>query len=251
MTDIQRLPTGAAMRFVPAPGTGPAERRATILVVHGWTSTPFSSPTYTSLIEGLGRHGFNIALMSLRGHEGTDEDINSVTRDQHLADIAAAIDFMTAHPNVDPARCGALGVSYGAYLLSIAQDRSKLRFKAIAFRAPALYPNERWEEPIAVLTGGPMHSWRLDSHVNDGNAALNAIGSFTGQLLIVASENDTHVPEQTVMDYKACATRAPSSVFVLHGAGHVLDTEQRDAFLSKIIPWFSCALQDSVPSSPH
>jgi len=244
MADIQHLHTGAAMRFVPAPGTGPDERRATILIVPGWTSVPFTSLSYTSLIEGLGRRGFNIMLVSLRGHQESSGNIESVTRDEHLADIAAAIEYMMAHPAVDTDACGAIGVSYGAYLLAIALDRTNHQFKALALRAPALYPDDRWDEPIAVLAGGKMHAWRQESHLRDNNAALIAIGSYTGQLLIIRSEKDEHVPERTIEDYKAAAKRAPSSVFVLHGAEHVLDEQQRDSFLAKLIPWFSCALQN-------
>src|SRR5207245_1378323 len=55
----------------------------------------------------------------LRGH-GTDvNECTSVTRDQNLADIVAAYDWLARMPSVDASAIAVVGISYGGYLAAI------------------------------------------------------------------------------------------------------------------------------------
>lgn len=244
MTSIKRLTTGAAMRFVPAPGAEPHERRSTILIVHGWKSPVFTSSSYTTLVEELGTLGYHTLAVSLRGHEESDGDLNRVTREDHLADIEAAIEYMVSRDDVDTTNLGAVAVSYGAYLFAIAQARSSHTFKAIAFRAPALYPDSDWREPIAAMADSDMYSWReqFDPIVGQ-TAALNALRSFSGQMQIVASENDECIPGSIIQAFAHAAKhRGTSSILTIEDAEHALTSEQRDVFLARLKVWFPTVL---------
>lgn len=238
---MQKLATGVAYQFTPADGYTPdMGRRPTVLIVHGWKSTHFTSATYFNLALKLQAIGYHTMQLSLRGHQGSDGDIAIVTRREHLDDIQCALDYLYQRPEVAWEQVCAFGTSYGAYLLAC-QPAS---FKLLAFRAPALYPDDHWEEPTSVIVGWPeLHKWREKTRLPEESRALSGLSmsDFKGDLLTVGSGIDEDMPPQVLESYRQVGARYHSyQEHIIPGASHSLkDNAHQKEFIAVAGEWFT------------
>lgn len=240
---VVKLSTGAYARFSPGVGEGllPA-----VLIVHGWRGEPFhEGGTYDLVSKSLNAIGYHTLLLCLRGHGCAEGDINTVTPFQNNSDIVAAFQYLAEQPDIDPARLGAFGASYGAYLLA-AVASSISGFKLLALRAPALYPDieklDCWNRPTSEAVADPtLGSWRSELHTMVESLALSGISHFAGDLLIVPSELDEDMPPAVARSYQQAAIRGHARsvrMHILPGVGHVLQGEHREKFLVLLSKWF-------------
>ncbi len=238
---MQKLATGAAFQFTPADGYTPAMgRRPAVLIVHGWKSTHFTSATYFNLALKLQSIGYHTMQLSLRGHQGSAGDISKVTRPEHLEDIQCALDYLDQRTDVAREQVCAFGTSYGAYLLAC----QPAPFKLLAFRAPALYPDDHWEEPTAVIVGWPeLHKWREETRLPEDSYALSGMckSDFKGDLLIVGSGLDNDMPPQVIESYHQAGAHYHSyQEHIIPGASHSLtENEHQKEFITVASEWFT------------
>lgn len=236
--NMQKLSTGAAYQFTPADNYAPSMGQLpAVLIVHGWKATVFTGHTYFGLALKLQAAGYHTLQLSLRAHQGSDGDITSVTRAEHLSDIQSAIDYLAQRPEVDTKRLCAFGTSYGAYLLAFKPEE----FKLLALRAPALYPDSNWEEPTAILVQWPdLKEWRAEKRLSEESRALQGISGFGGDLLVVGSELDEDMPPQVLQSYAQAAAQAKSyQEHIILGATHSLaKREYQEEFFAVAGQWF-------------
>jgi alpha-beta hydrolase superfamily lysophospholipase len=90
--------------FVPA-----ADPRATVMLVHGYKDDRSS---LLGVAEILHRHGFNVLLLSLRGHDENDGEMISFGF-REMADIEAWDAYLHSRSDVDPLRIALYGASMG------------------------------------------------------------------------------------------------------------------------------------------
>jgi pimeloyl-ACP methyl ester carboxylesterase len=234
--EIFHLPSGAALYFEVADSESHDES-PTVLVVHGWSSLVFSS-TYEKLCDALHQQGFNTASLSLRGHRFADGDIQRVTRADHEQDIAEAVRHLQNHPFVDPQKISAVGASYGAYMLANASCSGS--FQNLVFRAPALYPDEGWDEPSAsVCNQHNLLSWRQKLHEPEEVRVLKRLSQFHGGLLIVLSELDEQMPRAIAVSYTKALMSNRAMVTTVPDAGHQLVGDQRGQFAHIVQRWLA------------
>ncbi len=116
------LPAGAAGR-VPAvlllSGSGAQDRDESVLALPGWR--PFRQVADT-----LGRRGIAVLRLDDRGVGGSGGSAAATTLAESAEDARAALAFLRARPEVDPARVGIVGHSEGGYVGSMAavEDRA-------------------------------------------------------------------------------------------------------------------------------
>lgn len=234
-----RLETGATLEFTWAPDSD-IGTRPTVLIVHGWKSTPLTSSSYELVRKALAELGLHTATLCLQGHEGAQGDINTVTRQDHLEDVMLAMRYIARHRRVTKDRIGALGVSYGAYLLTCAMRVVPDMLKTIVLRAPALYPDEGFCEPTIQFTDNPsIQAWRKRLHRPDECLALTGLETFRGDLLIVASEFDESIPPQVIYSYQEAVRLCRiSQAIVLPGATHTLAEPMRSEYVQHLRDWF-------------
>ncbi len=235
------LETGATLNIAWAPNSEEGTR-PTVLIVHGWKSIPLSSSSYELVRKALAELDMHTATLCLRGHEGTEGDIDTVTRGAHLQDVQHGMKWVANHPRVTRDRIGALGVSYGGYLLTSAMYwPSQDVFKAIALRAPALYPDEGFnDEPTIRFTdNAAVKAWRKRLRHPEDCRALAGLNTFRGDLMIVASEFDESIPVEVIYSYqKAARLCRTSQAIVLPGATHTLTEPARSEFVQHLSGWF-------------
>lgn len=205
-----------------------------VLFVHGWAGSQERDKKRARM---LARFGFVSLTFDLRGHGGTADRLETVTREDNLADICAAYDVLAGRTQVDPGSIAMVGSSYGAYLAVLAAALRPVRW--LALRAPALYRDEDWRTPKFALDRKAIALYRSTLVSHEGNRALRQCRSFKGDVLIVASEEDEIVPHPAVASYLSSFIAARSVTYrVIAGADHALsDAESRRSYDQLLSSW--------------
>jgi alpha-beta hydrolase superfamily lysophospholipase len=211
------------------------ERCPAALFVHGWGDTQRRN---LGVGKQLRARGFACLTFNLRGHAGTRAQRDSVTRAQNLADVIAAYDVLAARPEVDAARIGAVGSSYGGYLATLLTAERKVSW--LALHAPALYMDADFDRPKRELNLDPkLAAYRRRRLEPGANRALTAASRFAGDVLVVESEVDAVIPHPVVANYlRAFEGAASRGHEVLAGADHGLSHEAwRREWGARLVDW--------------
>jgi uncharacterized protein len=204
------------------------------LFVHGWAG---NQEQYLVRAREMAALGCMSLTIDLHGHAATSSFLSTVTRDENLADVLAAYDFLAGLSNVNESAIGLVGSSYGAYLSAIVTALRAVRW--LVLRAPALYRDEHWEKPKQSLNRDDLMAYRRMKLEARGNRALEACSQFRGDVLLVESEHDDIVPASVTANYRTAFASARSvTVRVIEGADHALSEKSwQDAYTSLLMEW--------------
>jgi dipeptidyl aminopeptidase/acylaminoacyl peptidase len=205
--------------------SAPAVTRPGLLFIHGLHS---SQSGYLERAEAATEELGAVCLaFDLGGHGESDGTRSALSLRDHLADVTAAYDCLVAERDVDASRIGVSGASYGGYLAALL---TALRPVArLAMRAPMVYADSELDVPLALRTSS--------GEVPEASAAVDALGRFSGSLLLVESGRDEVVPPSMIQAYRDAV---PEAEYVLiPDAGHELNRpEWRAAFLGALLAFF-------------
>jgi hypothetical protein len=219
-----------------APGerTGPCPAG---LFVHGWGATQRQTQGLAKQLAALGGIGLTVTL---RGHGPSRRRRRTVTRAENLADVRATYDLLRAREDVDTARIGVVGRSYGGYLaVLLSADRP---VDWLVLQAPALYEDDGFDRPKAALGAEQdVAGYRRRALPPDANRALRCAARFRGDVLLVESELDVVVPHPTIANYLEAFSGARSVTHhVLRRADHGLAQRgARRAYRAAVRRWWS------------
>lgn len=219
----------------PAPGT--AAPHPALLFVHGWGGT---EAQYVPRARRLAALGFVCVTFNLRGHATNEHQRETVSRAENFTDVIAVYDYLLAVEQVDPARVGVVGYSYGGYLAAILTTRRPVRW--LSLRSPALYKDPDFDAPKRHLHRDPdLHAYRRRSIPPEENLALRSCMAFRGDALLVEAERDAVVPRPAHANYLAALGGARTlRHVVLPGADHALSEEpMQRAYTEALVGWFS------------
>lgn len=207
-----------------------------VLFVHGWGG---SQDQYLARARRIAALGCVCLTFDLRGHAATEEQQDSVTREDNFRDVLAAYDVLASKPGVDRSAIGVVGSSYGGYLAAILTSLRPVKW--LALRVPALYRDEDWALPKTQLKKYGLDAFRRGSVRPDENRALAACAGFGGDVLIVESEHDDTVPHPVIANYMAAFQKAHSVTYrVLGGADHGLSEERwQRAYSTLLVGWMT------------
>ncbi len=208
-----------------------------VLFVHGWGG---DQRQYLDRARELAALGCVCLTFDLRGHAQTKARYETVSREEGLRDILVAYDFLAAQHNVDGDSIAVVGSSYGGYLAALLTALRPVKW--LALRAPALYKDSEWTLPKHRLMGEQkLELYRRQPVRPDESRALRACTAFTGDVLVVESEQDTIVPHQVIVNYREACVSAKSLTYrVIPGADHALtgDACQR-AYTTVLVTWLT------------
>jgi uncharacterized protein len=212
----------------------PATMVPGILFVHGWGG---SQEQYVARAREIAALGCVCLTIDLRGHGGTKEQQETVTRDENLRDVVAGYETLAGQPGVDRSAIAVVGSSYGGYLAAILTSLRPVRW--LGLRVPALYKDEDWALPKQELKKYGLHAYRRGPVPAEENRALRACAAFEGDVLIVESEHDDIIPHPVIANYMAAFQRAHSVTYrVIEGADHGLSDEPwQQAYTSLLVNW--------------
>jgi pimeloyl-ACP methyl ester carboxylesterase len=208
-----------------------------ILFVHGWGGSQEQDLERAREAAGL---GCVCLTFDLRGHRRTEQQRETVTREDNLRDLLAAYDKFAAMPLVDASAIAVVGSSYGAYLGALLTSLRPVRW--LALRAPALYKDTDWSLPKRKLHLDPdLPAFRRREVRAQENRALAACAAFRGDVLIVESEHDDFVPHPVIANYVAAFTRSRSlTTRVLSGADHgISQLSCQRAYTAVLVRWLT------------
>ncbi|MBF8755807.1 MAG: S9 family peptidase [Pseudomonas putida] len=209
----------------------PGSKMPAILFVHGWGGSQQRDLARARQITGL---GCVCMTFDLRGHEKTESQRLTVTRQQNLDDLLAAYDRLASHPAVDPSAIALIGSSYGGYLATLLTTQRPVKW--LALRVPALYWDEDWGTPKQALDRQRLNNYRQRILGPADNRALAACAEFGGDVLLVESEHDDYVPHNTLMSYRSAFVAAHSLTHrIVDGADHALSSEESQKGYSSIL----------------
>ena len=177
-----------------------------------------------------------------------------MSREENLADVVAAFDYLGRGHGVDPNAVAVIGSSYGAYLAAMLTGLRSVRW--LALRAPALYEDQGWRTPKLQLHKDqdlPAYRKRLIKPAE--NRVLQACAEFQGDVLVVESEHDEIIPHAVITSYvDACAQARSLTYRVMSGADHGLSAPggQRD-YTTLLVNWlkevmFAARVESRTPS---
>ena len=212
----------------------PGSKVPGVLFVHGWGGSQQSDVARAKGLAGL---GCVCLTFDLRGHEGTREQRQRVSRQDNLDDVIAAYDLLRSHPAIDTSAIAVIGSSYGGYLSAILTTLREVKW--LALHVPALYWDAQWTLPKGELNRQELAMYRRELVLPDENRALTACTEFTGDVLLVESEHDHLVPHSTIMSYRAAFRRSHSLTHrIVDGADHALsDDVTQEAYTSILVNW--------------
>lgn len=201
---------------VDAVGPGPAA-----LLVHGWTSAQHLHDRAVG--ERLAGFGITSLSLDLPGHGRSSGQREAIVLGDFLRAVAAAYEHLAAQPAVDTRRITVVGSSFGAYLsMRLTTQRP---VENLVLRVPGNFPDGFDDQPMGAVLGDAARHWRGRALPAGATAAMRALQSFGGKVLLVEAGDDVIVPHQTVVNLRDSVRPGGAEHVVIPGAPHVLYTD--------------------------
>ena len=224
---------------------------ATVLLVHGGPDGQ-SRPWYSPEAQALAAAGFAVVEPNYRGSVGYGLAFQHLNRKDwgggDLKDALAVVDALGAKGELDPARLGIVGGSYGGYLSLRAITAAPDRFRAaVDFYGMADLVKD-WE-----LTSDEYGTWyetqmgnpKDDRALFEDRSPIRALDHVRAPLLVLQGENDSEVPksesDDLVAQLKALGRDVDYVVYPDEGHGFTHREHQTDA-VDRTVKFFAAKL---------
>lgn len=207
-----------------------------LILCHGFTGSGYeNSRLFVHLANAACKQGIYVMRIDFLGSGNSDADFANYTYlSGWVADVLAGADYLAAQPEIDPARIGALGISFGAAAALIAGQDPRL--KAIGGWASVIHPeptfrgiftDEKWDE---LAQGGKRiehvysgaHFSATSKFVEDikSLSVTEAVEKYgTKPLLLMQGDQDA-VIDITHSAGLAAAASCPVEYHLIEGEGH-------------------------------
>ena len=195
--------------FMPAVTGAPGTKHPTLLDIHGGPETQFGD-TYFDEFQMWASLGYNVVFADPRGSVGFgypfEEALAKDWGNAMFEDEQLVMDEAVKRPDVDPARLGETGGSYGGYATLWVVSHTD-RFKtAIAERAVSDLQSESFGADFASKNGlGGFYQWGKPwdpKSLYAPMSPLTYVDDVHTPLMILHSDDDTRTPvDNTVEEY--------------------------------------------------
>lgn len=235
--------------FVPS-----SRSRAAVILGHGHTR---SRQEMLDIATMLNRNCYNVLLFDWRAH-GESEGARTTFGYAEVNDLAAALDYVSSRPEVDPERVGVLGKSMGA-AIAIRGAAVLPQLKAVVSDSP--YPSLRDSIEVGVRRRGPLGLWPLRPiAVFLGTMTIGVDPELVRPiddvdkisprpLLILHGGQDELIPSDTGERLFAAAAE-PKFLWYAPDASHVkLSSDYPQEYEDRVVAFFDSALNDGVGAS--
>ncbi|MES2201841.1 MAG: alpha/beta fold hydrolase [candidate division FCPU426 bacterium] len=225
---------------VPGPG---------FVCLHGLT---LDHSQFSGLAEMAADAGVACLRFNMRGHGDSGGKLEEQGFEDQVTDAAAALDFLAARPEIDPARVGLLGFSLGGAVAAVLSRRKA--FKALALWG-SLLDTKSWTRLRIKFYGEPVDgilkiwdqipvSERLFSEAIATDPFADAL-AFPGPLFAAHGGRDrNHPPEKSAeLVAERRALGLPTESFFPEASGHkFLNEPDHGQLLEKTLAFFKASL---------
>jgi fermentation-respiration switch protein FrsA (DUF1100 family) len=257
-----RTADGLTLRgwFIPSSRSGApggTRRQATIVVGHGYPADKGNV-----LGQALFLHGcFNLLLYDSR-YFGESQGVYTTAGFLEARDLDAAMAYLKARPDVDPAKLGAMGfsMSAAAFLLAnqrdlkaLVADSSYATLEGVIRQQFIRFPEfAEW----ALVTLTKLYASLLLGVDVDVVAPERAVASLRTPLLLIHGAGDNQIPVEHAYRIYANAHPTTAELWIVPGADHVVAySHARQAYEDKVSRFFVRHLLASSPvcdrDQPH
>ncbi|MDP8247699.1 MAG: alpha/beta fold hydrolase [Candidatus Tritonobacter lacicola] len=223
-----------------------------VLMCHGLGGTKVEAQRlFLRLSRRLEGEGIASLRFDLRGCGESDGYLEEMDLSDHLADLSAALEFLSAREDIDTDRIGLLGYSLGGSLASIAAPKSPLIKALVIWCAPAdlaaalirVIPEDSsvniddvdiFEYRGKLVSGDFLREFERYSPVGE-------IAGFEGSILLIHGTGDEVVlPENTEALSKSLGEGGRDfDMFLIDGADHHFSSVKwQEELLAKTISFF-------------
>lgn len=206
---------------------------AGVLFLHGYNSSKVGYLEYARALAKQ-RSGVAALAIDLAGHGSSGGDFNTLTPREYLDDVVGAYAYLENSGEVDPARIGVVGASYGGYLAALLAAEKKP--KSLLLRAPAIYPDTMIDVARESVDKEEVEEFRTSlASSTPTNLAIDTIRDFDGIVTIVESENDESIQTSVIDTYVNVSKNGLHKI--IPGAKHSLVGVEREVFKEMLLDW--------------
>lgn len=197
--------------------------------------------------------GYVVAFANPHGSTGYGQDFTAeISGDwggQPFEDLMKVTDELAKLPYVDPNRMGAMGWSFGGYMMDWFEGHTD-RFKAIAsmmgvFDLRAMFgaTEELWF-PEWDLKGQPWNSTQYDKM-----SPSSYVTNFKTPCLVISGERDYRVPYTQSLEFYTSLQKmnVPSRLIIYSRAGHWPNWYEMGLYYTAHLEWFHQYLGGGAP----
>lgn len=197
-----------------------------IVFVHGLGSNRRGYVEYGE--RAAAQLGASCLALDLGGHGLSPGEADDISPAEHLQDVLAAWDELTARYGADSGRIGVCGSSYGACLAALAVQHRKVA--RLLLRAPTIVVDDDLARPLRLRSRGRDPA--------SASVLLGGLNRFHSPALVVESGNDEVIPHETVEAYLHALPAAGHAVIA--NATHALSRpEWREVFIQQLLSFFA------------
>ena len=197
----------------------PGAQRAAVILVHGGGANRLQLLDEACLFS---RHGYGVLVYDSRAN-GESDGATDTWGDGEQRDVSAALDYVSARPDVDPGRIAVLGFSIGGS--SVAMETSgDTRARAVILYATWSSFEAEMKEKFHRY--GPLSWWpalyamRAAGIDPENIRPIEALRRISPRpLLMIAGTRDDDTPV-AIMQTLFAAAGEPKELWVVPGAGH-------------------------------
>ncbi|MCP3065689.1 alpha/beta fold hydrolase [Myxococcus sp. K38C18041901] len=195
----------------------PSRNRAAVVMTHGLSQTRADVLPEARILRDA---GYGVLLFDLRAHGGSQGE-TSTWGDLERRDVRAALEYVRARPDVDPAKVGALGFSIGsAAVAEVAAKDPDVR--AVVLLSPfntlwlaAAYDFRRFG--VITQTGALVPFWRRGVQIEEVRT-IDAVDHIRPRPLFIVM--GTEESGQPLADELFAHVREYAQTWRIQGAGH-------------------------------
>lgn len=230
----------------------PSKKYPLILNVHGGPQSQWSD-AFRGDWQVYPGAGYVVAFSNPHGSTGYGQDFTaSISGDwtgKPFEDLMKVTDALEKLPYVDPSRMGAMGWSYGGFMMNWFEGHTD-RFKAIAsmmglYDLPAFYgaTEELWF-PEWDLKGQPWNS-----PLYEKQSPANYTKNFKTPCLVITGELDYRVPYTQSLEFFTALQKmnVPSRLIAYSNAGHWPSWYEMALYYTAHVEWFHKYLGGAAP----
>lgn len=204
-----------------------------VVFFHGFTGNRMEAHwIFVKCSRALVQAGIASLRFDFYGSGESDGEFREASLSREIADGRAAVAFVRAQTEIDPARVGLLGLSLGgavaATLASSVRPATVVLWSAVAHTARLRELAKKLARKIPGKPGAVEYDAReLSPRLVDDVLKVEPIrhlARFKGPTLIIHPEKDESVPVSHARDFFQAAGSTSKEMFIVPGADHVFSS---------------------------